>query len=242
MNNIIRNKGVVYYTDFHADPKILRVCLEQLKKNFDGEVVSVSLKKPLDFGKNIVLEADRGYITMVRQIILGLENLTTDCVFFTENDVLYNKSHFDFIPPKDNIFYYNANTWRWYFGDELAVTYDRMLSLSCLCVNREFALKHYKMRIKKIEEVGLDKFKSREPDLARKWGYEPGTKKKKRGGLTDDDFEIWHSEYPVIDIRHQGTFSPPKVTLDSFKHPPKNWREISIEEIPGWNLKNIFGL
>ena len=163
-------------------------------------------------------------------------------VFFTESDVLYPASHFDFIPPKDDIFYYNKNVWRWEFGSSIAIRHERMLPLSCLCVNREFALLYYEMLEKKIKEVGLDRFKSREPELARKWGYEPGTKKKKRGGLTDDDFETWSSEYPNIDIRHKGTFSPPKVTLKSFKHQPVNWQEIPIDKIPGWNLRTLFNI
>ena len=104
--------GCIYYTDFHADPLILEVCRNQLRKVFDGEIVSVSLNKPLDFGRNIMVEGERGYPTMVRQIITGLENSTSDYVFFTENDVLYHKSHFDFVPPRDNIFYYNTNVWR----------------------------------------------------------------------------------------------------------------------------------
>ena len=117
-----------------------------------------------------------------------------------------------------------------------------MFPLSCLCVNREFALKHYKTRQNKIEEWGLDKFRSREPRLARLWGYEPGTKKKRRGGLTDDEFDIWHSTYPTIDIRHKWSFSSPKIKLEDFKHKPKWWIEIPIEEIRGWKLKELFNL
>ena len=82
----------------------------------------------------------------------------------------------------------------------------------------------------KMEAVGLDQF-SGDSQLARKWGYEPGTKKKKRGGLTDDDFDTWYSDEPVIDIRHRGTFSPPKCTLESFKHLPVNFEEIDANKL-----------
>ena len=98
------------------------------------------------------------------------------------------------------------------------------------------------MRQEKIYEWGLDKFRSREPRLARIWGYEPGTKKKRRGGFTDDDFETWSSEYPNIDIRHNRTFTSLKCTLESFKHPPINWQEIPVENIPGWDIKGLFNL
>lgn len=91
-----------------------------------------------------------------------------------------------------------------------------------------------------MQEFGLDEFRSREPRRSRIWGYEPGTKKKKRGGLTDDDFEIWTSKVPIVDVRHNKTFSAPKVTLESFKHAPEGWVEIPVEEIPGWDIKELF--
>jgi len=236
-------KGCIYYTDFHADPKILTVCCEQLKKSFDGDIVSVSLNKPLNLGKNIILEnAERSYQTMVKQIIVGLEALSTDYVFFTESDVLYHKSHFDFTPPKDNIFYYDENTWRWWIGSDKAIRHDRMLSLSSLYANREFTLNHYKRRQEKIKEKGWDKITGGEPEWARAMGYEPGTKKKKRGGFSDDDFDIWNAECPSIDIRHEGTFSNPKTKIEHFKHKPKWFKEIDIDKIDSWNLRKLFNL
>ena len=225
-------KGAIYYTDFHADPKILEVCLKQLKKSFKGEVVSVSLGKPVDFGKNIVFDLKRGYIAMMRQIIAGLENLTTDYVFFCENDVLYNPSHFDFTPPTNDIFYYNANNYRWEIGSDKAISHDRMIPLSVMCCYRKLALRYYYYRWQKMEEIGMKEFENSQSSVMRKIGFEPGTKKKKRGGLTDDDFDTWYSDEPVIDIRHKGTFSPTKVKLESFKHAPKNWEEININELP----------
>lgn len=235
--------GGIYYTDNRLDPLIMRVCQDQLRKAFDEDkIVSVSLK-PMNFGKNIVLENRvHSYPTMVLQILTALEASTADYVFFLEHDCLYSSSHFDFIPPKDNIFYYNNSVWRWRVWDNKAITYNRMLPLSCMCANREYTLAHYRMRYKKIEELGWSEFRSREPRMARIWGYEPGTKKKKRGGFSDDDFEMWSSEYPVIDIRHRKAFSRPKCELSEFKHLPTDWKEIPIEQIPGWNLKELFNL
>lgn len=232
-------KGIIFYTDNKLEgTSIFKIVQEQLLKA-GLPIVSCSLK-PINFGKNIVIEGQRSYPTMIRQIITCLENSDVDYVFFCENDVLYPISHFDFIPPKDNIFYYNSNVWRWWLGSDKAIRYDRMLPLSCLSVNRKFALYHYQMRAEKIKEWRLDEIRSREPRWARLWGYEPGTKKKKRGGFTDDDFDTWYSKDPVIDIRHSKTFSKPKITLDSFKHQPIGWQEISIKDIPLWNLVSLF--
>lgn len=221
-------KGIIYYTDNLIEEPILSAVRQRISDS-GLPIVSTSLK-PIDFGRNIVVEGERGYVTMVRQIYTALENLETRYVFFCEHDVLYPQSHFDFTPSKDGVFYYNDNVWRWYYGTDKAITYDRLISLSSLCCNRQLALKNYELRTKMIEKYPSE-FDSREPSLARKWGYEPGTKKKKRGGLTDEDFETWKSKDPIIDIRHPKTFSPPKMSLESFKHPPTGWKEMSVKEM-----------
>lgn len=220
-----------------AEP-IFSVVQRQISKS-TLPVVSVSLK-PIDFGKNTVLNLNPGFVTMTKQITKALDVSDADYVFFCEHDVLYPISHFDFMPTNDNIFYYNANVWRWKYPENLAVTYDRLISLSGLCVNRRFALSHYKKRLKKIRDSNLESDNRPEPSWARRWGYEPGTKKLKRGGFSDDDFETWISKEPIVDIRHGKTFSQSKVTLDSFIHLPTNWKETTLDNIEGWNFKELF--
>ena len=233
-------RGVIYYTDNKIEQsEIYKVCQDELRKSFSGEIIVVSLK-PVDFGsQNIVLGGEvRSYPTMIKQIITALEYSTADNVFFCEHDVLYNPSHFDFNPPRPDVFYYNSNVWRWLYGSDTVIRHDRMLPLSAMCANRLLALDNYRIRQKRMEELGLDKFRSREPRWGRRWGYEPGTKKKRRGGITDDDFEVWESAYPIIDIRHRWSFSSPKVKLEDFRHKPKWWEERGIEEI--WSLASLF--
>ena len=81
---------------------------------------------------------------------------------------------------------------------------------------------------------------TRDPKWARKWGYEPGTKKCRRGGFSNDDFEYYTSTYPMVDIRHTRTFSPTKMTKESFIHPPTGWVDSNIDNIPGWNIRKLF--
>lgn len=236
-----KKSGIIYYTDNRIREPVKSVVMDLIKKS-ELPIVSCSLS-PLDFGKNIVLEGkQRSYPTMVEQITTALDNLDTDYVFFCEHDVLYPKSHFDFTPPKDDVFFYNINAFRWWIVGGWAITYDQLHSLSGLCVNRQFALDHYKMRMKKIEEWGLDKLRSREPRQGQIWGYEPGTKLKRRGGFSDDTFETWKSELPIVDIRHTRTFSAPKINLCDFKHKPTGWKQISYKDIPGWDLDKLLDL
>jgi len=238
---LVMDKGIIFYTDNRLREPI-RSLAQKYIKDVGLPIVSCSLA-PIDFGENYVLEGrERSYPTMVDQIIIALEHSLADYVFFCEHDVLYHPSHFDFTPPTDDIYYYNVNNWRWWQGAPTAITYSGLTSLSSLCVNRELALKHYHYRKEVIEKWGLDKIRSREPRWARKFGYEPGTKKRRNGGFTDEDHVKRRSELPNIDVRHRGTFSRPKVTLAEFTHLPSDWREEPIENIPGWDLKALFNL
>jgi hypothetical protein len=232
------SKSIIFYTDNQIDEPIKSKVREYLLEA-KLPIYSASLK-PIDFGENEVITGFRSYPTLIEQIVSCLSRSPTDYVFFCEHDVLYPKCHFDFTPPRDDIFYYNENTWRWLFGNDDAIRHDRMFSLSVLCANRQLALDHYVSRLKLILDMGWDRLEGREPSWARTMGYEPGTKKKKRGGFSDDDFATWSSRKPVIDIRHPGTFSRPKISLDEFKHPPKWFHKIPIDWIDGWHLRDLW--
>lgn len=231
-------KGIIYYTDNRVAEPIFSL-VQNLISKASLPITSVS-QKPLNFGDNFVLNEQPGFITMQKQITLALEKSNTDIVFFCEHDCLYPLSHFNFTPQRNDIFHYNAHVWRWDYPTNKAITYDRLISLSGLCVNRQFALEHYQKRLEKIYQLNLGKEVGHEPIWARRWGYEPGTKKIKRGGFSDDNFETWRSEIAMIDIRHDNTFSPRKVSLDRFKHLPKNWQEITINKIAGWQINSLF--
>jgi hypothetical protein len=238
-------KGIIYYTDFHVAPKIHEICLNQLKKAFKGEVVSVSLNQPLDFGNNIVVNGERSNTMMTRQILTALEALKTDIVFFCEHDVLYDPSHFEFTPEKDNVFYYNLSNWRWDYPSDRIINYDQLTSLSQMCTYRNWALEHYKKRYRRIIDSGWDKedgIGTMQPKWIRALGYEPGTKRRRIGGFSDDVSERWRSAQPNVDLRHGATLSNPKTKLSQFKHLPTNWREESLSTITNFNLKEMFGL
>lgn len=231
--------GIIYYTDNRAKRHILEA-VQKILREIGLDISSCSLQ-PINFGRNVVLEnRERSYPTMVRQIIMALENSDKEFVYFCENDVLYHKSHFDFIPEEKDTFYYNTNVWRWKIWSGTAITYKRMWPLSQLCVGREYALQHYKFREQKIHEWGECEWRSREPRRARIWGYEPGTKSTKRGGFSDEKMGTWHSDWPNVDIRHARTFSRLKCTPEEFRIPPEEWTEINALEIPGWDLRKVF--
>jgi hypothetical protein len=225
------SKGIIYYSHGVEEPICSAVRKQLLKSKLP--IVSCTLK-PIDFGENIVLDLEPSILTMTKQILAALGASKADTVFFCEHDVLYHPTHFDFNLPTREKYYYNVNVWRWWYPKNRAITYDFSRSLSGMCCDRERAIKHYKERVKYIEKCG---------NRAR-FGFEPGTRKIKDGGVTDEEFEDWKSELPNIDIRHRGTITPRKCHHTSFVVPPdwSTWKRITLDKIPGWDyefLKSI---
>jgi len=232
-----KNKGCIYYTDGRQlDPPIYQIVQDCIKES-GLPITSVSLR-PMDFGRNFVLDRGRSMYTMVLQIIKALEESKEDNVFFCEHDVLYHKTHFDFTPPRDDTYYYNTNVWRWRYHSDVVVTYDNPVSLSSLCCNRELALSHFKFRKKIIEDNKWDMEYTRETSWSRHMGYEPGFKK--RGYLPDEKWEMWQSDYPIIDIRHRFCTTNRKTKMEEFRAKPTGWIETTPELISGWNILELF--
>ncbi len=225
------DKGIIFYSDNRIQEPIKSLVWNSIVES--GLPITPSFLQPGE---------ERGYPQMVKQIIFCLERSEAEYVFFCENDVLYSKSHFDFEPTRDDIYFYNTNMYRWDYPNDRLIGYDNLTSLSQICCNRLLALEHYKKRLLKMQEKGLDNTSGKEPEWAKIWGYEPGTKKTRNGGFSDEQNERWHSALPNIDIRHNATFSPRKVHLESFKHLPTGWQEKKLNEVPGWDLKEMFNL
>jgi len=222
-------KGVIYYTDNLLDEKIMKACQKQLVKCLRGKnipIVSCSLK-PMDFGKNIVFNGERGYLTMFKQILTALENLDTDIVYFCEHDVLYHPSHFDFTPEDRNTWYYDANYWFLRLNDGFAISYD-CSPLSGLCVYRDIAIKHYKERIELIEK---DQFKTYS---VYQIGFEPMTHGR-IPWVNKYPFKTFMSSSPSIDISHGANVTKKRWSIDLFRRKPKRWEEGTIDTITGWD-------
>jgi len=222
-------KGIVYYTDNQLNIKIAKACQGNLKK-MGLPIVSVSLK-PMNFGKNIYLPLKRGYLTMFKQILAGLEASDADIIFFCEHDVLYHKSHFDFVPPRKDVFYYNLNVWKWRYPERHFLRVDDCKQTSGLCAYRELLIEHYRKRIERVEKEGFN----------RNMGFEPGTHSPPTG-VDNYKAEGWESAYPNIDIRHQNNLTPNRWSKDKFRNQKytKGWKE--AKEVPGWDRISAKGL
>lgn len=215
--------GVLYYSDGHGDQDMLRACRAHLRKAAgDLPIVAVTLAETEDWGADrIVLPLERGYLTMARQILAGLERLTTDVVFFAEHDVLYPSDHFTYRPPTD-VYAYNTHVWKVDMATGRALHY-RCEQLSGLCADRRLLLDHFRRRVARLEQHGF----------SRRLGFEPG-KPIRHGGLDDVPRVTWHSVTPLVDIRHGQNLTPSRWRRDQFRNPryTEGWTE--ADTVPGW--------
>lgn len=214
------SKGIIYYTDNRLPVKIAKAVQKQLK-SIGLPITSTSLK-PMDMGRNIVVEGERGYKTMFKQILTALESAREDIIFFCEHDVLYHPSHFDFIPPEKDKFYYNHNFWR-VRSDGFAVHWDAN-QVSGLCCYREYAIAYYKKRLTELDDFNRS--------------YEPGGRDRKL-------YSAWKSKDPNIDIRGDWNLTKSKWSPKDFRDKSTcvNWQETTTDKILGWdNLSSILNL
>lgn len=209
----------LYYTDNHLDPDIARMCQNQLLA-CRVKIISVSLE-PIDFGDTrIVLPLRRGYLTMFKQILAGLEVCAGDVVFFCEHDILYHPSHFDFSPASCQTFYYNTNVWKVDYVTGHALFCDNTQQTSGLCACRELLLEHYRQRVERVHLEGKFDYRI---------GFEPGTHSLPRG-IDNHPAASWISGHPNIDIRHANNLTPSRWSKDQFRNPKytRGWKEMEL--------------
>lgn len=220
--------GCLYYTCNSHDKTLELACRNNLKQATNGHEIGVVALQRTDFGDwSIVIDQPKGPLTMHQQVLAGLERSTADYVFFCENDVLYHPSHFEFVPPQDDVYYYNTNVWRVRYSDGFAVKTNDCKQLSGLCAGRQLLLEHYRKRVERITREGF----------TRKNGYEPGT----RGlpsGYDDLPSESWQSSLPNLDIKSHGeNVTKGQWSPDDFRNKKytEGWQE-STGRIEPWPL------
>lgn len=217
-------KGCVYYSDCRPDPAILEASRRTIEAS-GMPIVAVTLA-PIAWpsARNLVLLLERGAVTMFRQILAGLEALTTDVAFLCEHDILYHPSHFAFAPPRPDAYFYNLNVYKVRASDGHAIHY-RAKQTSGLCANRELLIAHYRKRIALCEAVGF----------TRKMGFEPGSHARPER-VDDVPSGIWWGAFPNIDIRHDRNLTESRWDPAQFRDPTscEGWTE--ADAVPGWGV------
>ena len=239
------SRGIIFYTDNETEATIANLVQDQLikiSKERGIPIVTAALKRRLDFGaKNLYFPSlkTRGLLSQSKQILKALESSTSEIIYFCEADVLYHPSHFDFIPPKKKVYYYNTNVWKVRWSDGHSLKVDNLKQLSGLVGYRDFLIKHYKKKLAIIARRQRELKKGGLPianeGVSKYMGYEPGMHSKPRG-VDEYPTASWKSDYPIIDIRHEHNLTKNRWSKSEFKDQKytKGWKEAPADKIPGW--------
>ena len=186
-------RGIVYITNNVCDEEILNSVRKRLLRIRDMDIVSVS-HKPIDFGRNIVVEFPSCAESIIRQLFIGAEKSNADLLYIAEHDVLYHGSHFEFVPNLKHHFCYNINVWQVDYLTGKAM-FRMSKRTSQLVVYRDAFLEYMDEWIRIIDRDGYNKY----------MGVSP--KSHKINGLTSAGLKRFSSFAPNIDIRHNDNFS-----------------------------------
>jgi hypothetical protein len=207
---------ILYYTSNKEKPEFE----ERIRQNLlsvcgDLPIISIS-HKPIDLGKNICVgDVGASGFNMFRQVLLGCEAATTEFVVSAEADCLYPPDYFTFIPPKNDVCYWDSNLYvmghrrNYFFKKEGGATHAQV-------IGREF----YIELLRKLFEG------------APQWCVEEKNFPKERRHKENvfDYIEHYQTENPVVQIK----------TGDSMRHYTVSER-IPILEIPYWGAgKEIY--
>lgn len=234
-----KRKGIIFYTDNKLNLTVAHAVQKQLK-SVGLPIVSSSLK-PMKFGKNLHINAERGYLTMARQILSALEASDSEIIYFCEHDVLYHPSHFEFTPPKKDVYYYNTNVWRTRMADGHALYCDNLQQLSGLVAYRDVLLAHFRKRLKLLEDAEKTMNQEDFNRYVRKMGFEPGTHGRPER-VDDLKAESYLADFPNVDIRHESNLTPSRWNKDQFVNEKYTvgWKEAETVEPWNWDAGKFF--
>jgi len=155
---------VVYYTANQInDVAAERIRGDLLRKTEGLRIISVS-HKPINLRDNICVgKMEVGLYSLFTQVLIGAREVKTKFMACAEDDYLYSFSHFEFIPPSDDTFYYDTN--RWGLNQD-GRYFWRLRTIFGMCIAPTQAM------INTLESK-FDKYKSSDTNMLKYFG-EPG--------------------------------------------------------------------
>lgn len=218
MEELVMDKmNIIYYTCNTHVPEIDDVCRKYLS-NIALPIISVSLNKSIDFGTvRLTTQGQRSPLMMHEQIVMGLRASNATNVFLAESDVIYHPSHFEFVPQRDDAYFFNVNVWKVRWSDGFCVKTDNSQQVSGIAANRELLLDFYSKRVEEIKKNGFDRH------------YEPRNRPRIN----------YQSAFPNLCIRHENNLTKSKWSVDDFRNKEyaAGWQE--GYEVPGWDVQKI---
>jgi len=179
-------RRIIYYTDGHLDPGLMRACQKNLIKVTGQKIPIISVsQEPISFGNEriVVGEKPRCNRSIYEQILEGLKAAPEGSVIYLcEHDVAYAPAHFAHIPEVKDRIDYNQNRYYWAPGQTEYLPARGKWPLSGLVAYREYLMEQVEKALAKDEQPSTELYR----------------------GVRTHRFE---SERPNVDIRHGMNFS-----------------------------------
>jgi hypothetical protein len=171
---------IIRPVDNAAPAGVMDYCFDQLKLSAPNNMIVVA-EKPDD--------RPRSLASLISQLLEAAESARSKNVYVAEQDVLYHPDRFDFVPPADDVFYYQREIWRFNRNGFFKWPGNNG-TLSTLICNRQLLIKALTERLAAIKD-----------GWSPPWS-EPGK------GDPETQFKIdFYDAPPAVDIRHGENFT-----------------------------------
>lgn len=175
----------------------------------DTPIITIS-RKPLDWGVNLIQEAEPSVPNIYRQILRGCNASKTAYIAIAEDDTLYHKSHFEYRPPMDT-YAFNGHRFGLFTWGKPVYYHKNRISNACMIAPRELVIESLEERFRKYPDWNIGEL-----------GKEKGTT------IDRKKTEMFYSQYAVIYLSHVKSLDPTE------QHRSKKMGAVQAYDIPYW--------
>lgn len=203
-----------------------QVQFQLLKAVGDAPIISVS-HKPMNFGKNTVVDLPRHHLSIYKQALIGAKQAETKYIALCEDDVLYSPEHFKY-RAQPGKFAYNLSHWGIYtWQKEPVFSWKGRRNLGQLICERDLFI-----------ETMEERFAKHGDDVDLSIWAEP-SKYERHLGVTPREAEEFWTNPPNIMFSHETALSYDNLGTR------KKLGELRAVEIPFWgkasDIRRMYG-
>jgi hypothetical protein len=210
---------IIYLTQNLLPERWVEFQLRTLFESIGGAPIITISRKPVPIvGQHIIQTEPSRASNVYWQMLKAAKLATTKYIGVAEDDSLYVQDHFNFIPPRDDTFYYNCSRWSLFTWSTPMYSWRDRKTNACLIANRELV-------IEALEER-FAKYPNGTPDGAT--GELGRARTDKALGLTKRKEAYFYTNNPIIQVDHEFGLD------ERSKRHRKNWGSLRAYDIPTW--------
>jgi hypothetical protein len=176
----------------------------------DTPVITIS-KKPMDWGTNLIQDAEPSVSNIYRQVLRGAKVAATPYIAIAEDDTLYSEDHFAAYRPPMDTYAFNLNRWGLLTWGRPTYYHKARISNACMIAPRELVIEALEERFKLYPENNIGEL-----------GKEKGTRIDRKNTKT------YFSTVPIIYFSHVEGLDPTE------QHRTKKMSAARAYDIPYW--------